>query len=321
MLKTGLVIGKFYPPHRGHKLVIDAAMAQARQVTVLVCDGAGQTIPAALRAAWLREIHPSVNVRVVPDELDPDDSQAWADATKRWLSFVPDAVFTSEAYGDSYAHFLGSHHVLVDQFRLAAPVSGTAVRQNPLAHWDFLEPCVRAFFAVRVCVLRAESTGTTTLAQALAGLYKTTWVREYGRDYWEEKQKRGESEWRTDEFVHIARRQSTEEDEAARQANRVLVCDTDAFATAVWHERYLEFRSPDVEKISQTRRRADLYLLTNVDIPFVQDGARDGEHLRLWMHKRFLEELTARKLPFAVISGNREKRLWDAVARIAPLLD
>src|SRR5881227_1635745 len=72
----------------------------------------------------------------------------------------------------------------------------------------------------------------------------------------------------TMEFVHIAREQCRREDEAARQANRLLFCDTDAFATTLWHERYVGRPSPAVAAIA-AGCHPDLYMLTDVDIPFV----------------------------------------------------
>src|SRR5438874_1668554 len=153
MATRGLVIGKFYPPHRGHKYLIDTAAARVDRLTVILCGKEGQTIPPELRAAWLREIHPGVEVMVIEDTLPEDDSRAWAEHTLSWLGYRPDVVFTSEDYGDRYARFLGCRHVSVDRARRAVPCSGTAVRADPLGCWEFLEPPVRAYFAKRVCVL------------------------------------------------------------------------------------------------------------------------------------------------------------------------
>jgi len=83
--KTAVVIGKFYPPHRDHKHLIDTASAQTQDVTIIVCDEAAQTIPGELRAAWLREIHPDATVRVVRSPLAHDDSAGWARSTIKWL--------------------------------------------------------------------------------------------------------------------------------------------------------------------------------------------------------------------------------------------
>jgi NadR type nicotinamide-nucleotide adenylyltransferase len=224
-------------------------------------------------------------------------------------------VFTSESYGDAYARYLGCEHVSVDPDRRHIPCSGTAVRADPLGHWERLAPCVRAHYALRICALGAESTGTTTLARALAYRYSTVWVPEYGREYWERKHARGEETWSTSELVHIAAEQTRMEDEAARSANRILFLDTNAFATTIWHERYLGFPSPEVEGIA-AQHHADLYLLTDVDIPFVQDGTRDGEYLREWMHGRFLSEMERCGRPYVVVSGSHEQRMRLAVEAV-----
>ncbi len=313
-----ICIGKFYPPHRGHKHLIETALAQSERVTVFVCDEDDQTIPGELRAAWLREIHPEADVRVIRSPLADDDSAGWARATIEWLGGAPDAVFTSEAYGDVYAAHMGSTHVSVDAERRVVPISGTMIRRNPLQHLDQLEPCVRAHIVKRVVIIGAESTGTTTLSIALAEHYQTTWVPEFGRFYTEARRPRGEL-WRSDEFTFVAVEQARLEDAMARLANQVLICDTDPFATTIWHERYLGAPSSAVQAVA-AGRRYDLYILTNTDIPFVQDGIRDGEHLRQWMHDRFRDELTRMGTPMIVVSGSHAKRLAEAVARIDALL-
>ena len=95
------------------------------------------------------------------------------------------------------------------------PISATAIREDPWANWRYLGPGVRAWYARRVCLMGAESTGKTTLAEALARVYDTVWVPEYGRPYTVSKNKTGEP-WTTEDFIRIARRQQADEDEAAR---------------------------------------------------------------------------------------------------------
>jgi HTH-type transcriptional regulator, transcriptional repressor of NAD biosynthesis genes len=174
----------------------------------------------------------------------------------------------------------------------------------------------------RVAIVGAESTGKTTLAQNLAQHFHTVWVPEYGREYTEvtvDPEAVFGYQWKTEEFVHIARRQLELEDQLAEQANRVLICDTDALATAIWHERYMGSKSSEVEDIA-ANRSYDLYLLTDVDIPFVQDGIRDGEHLREWMTERFRQELDARHLPWILLQGGYDQRFRTAVTAIEKLI-
>lgn len=318
--KRGLVVGKFYPPHRGHKYLIDTAKSQCDELTVILCYKPSELIPGSLRAEWLKKIHPDVYVKVVEDTvLDDNDSKGWAKFTLDILGYTPDAVFTSEAYGDPYAAFIGSIHVLVDKERTTIPISATKVRSNPLLYGHFLEPVVRAYFTWRVSIIGAESTGTTTLARDLAKHYKTVWVPECGRFYAEGRLRSETSqEWESGEFVHIVETQNALEDSLAERSNGLVICDTDAFATSVWHERYLGTRSQKVEEIAE-RNGHELYIVTGDEIPFEPQDIRDGEHIRHKMHARFMERLDEENKPHILVRGSREARLKAAIGAIDQL--
>ncbi|HEV3050407.1 MAG TPA: AAA family ATPase [Longimicrobium sp.] len=333
-MTLGFVVGKFYPPHRGHRHLIETARRGCDRLVVLLPHHPSQKIPGELRQAWLREIHPDCEIHLVPDELE-DDTEGWARFTIEHLGHAPDVVFSSEDYGPRFAAAMGCRHVMVDRDRGTFPISGTAVRSSPLDHLEWLEPCVRAWFVRRVVLIGAESTGKTTLAQALARHYDTRWVPEFGREYWEarvsETQGRGEGEaaglpvegplpeLRSEEFRLIASEQQRREEAAAREANRVLICDTNAFATGTWHERYVGGRDAEVDAIGRGDR-VHLYLLAEPDFPFVQDGWRDGEHIRDWMHARFEEQFAALPTPVVRLRGSWDERLRTAIAAIEDLL-
>lgn len=285
---------------------------------VFCCVKPSDPVLGELRIEWLKEMHPTADVRFVDDRYDENDSRIWAENTIAWLGCRPDAVFTSESYGDTYAAHMGCHHVLVDQPRNTIPCSGTAVRNNPFLQWQHLSPPVRAFYAKRVVVLGAESTGTTTLSMALAEKLQTEWVAEYGREYSKIKQRSGDDCWQSEEFLHIANEQTRRENQAARIANRILICDTNAFATELWHRRYMGTHHQELSDFCQ-QAKADLYLLTGDEIPFVQDGLRDGEHIRHEMHQWFIEALEKQDSPWMLISGSPEKRLESALQAIRTL--
>lgn len=67
---------------------------------------------------------------------------------------------------------------------------------------------------------------------------------------------------------------------------RPLVCDTDAFTTAVFHEAYLGEPATGFEDL--VARRYDLYLVCGLDVPFTHDGWREFEKQRRWMHDRLV---------------------------------
>jgi NadR type nicotinamide-nucleotide adenylyltransferase len=169
----------------------------------------------------------------------------------------------------------------------------------------------------RVCVLGAESTGKTTLAAALADRYETVWNPEYGRVYTEAGRKPG-APWQSWEFTHIARVHSWYEDFLAGLARRVLLCDTDAFTTAVFHEAYLGTPATGFDELAA--RRYDLYVVCGLDVPFTHDGWREFEAQRLWMHERLLDHARESGSPWVIVEGQHDARLRAAVDAIDDVL-
>ena len=318
----GLVVGKFYPPHAGHHFLVESAADACDRLTVVVAASSVESIPLEARVAWMASAHADrVNVRVVgavdDHPIDYDDDAIWSLHVGVFAAAAGapvDAVFTSEPYGQELGRRLGAVSVTVDADRLVHPCSGTAVRADLPGHWHELAPPTRIGLAVRVAFVGAESTGTTTVSQAVAAALGAPWVREYGRDHTSVVLAEGR-DWNAEDFAFIASEQVRLEDEAA-VAGPVVVCDTDAFATGIWEERYLGRRSREVEALGEARPHS-LYLLTSDEgVPFVQDGLRDGEHLRSWMTGRFVERLEETGRRWALLTGPLDGRIARSIELI-----
>lgn len=321
----GLVLGKFYPLHAGHQNLIRSAAGSCDRLTVEVLAASVESIPLDVREAWIRAEHPTATVVGGMDDhpVDFDDPAAW-DAhmavIEQLLPAPVDAVFTSDAYGAELARRLDATWVQVDPDRRQLPVSGTAVRADIARHWWALPVSVRETLCRRVVVLGAESTGSTTLAEDLAVHYATTWVPEYGREWSIERPGGPWHPWQECEFDLIAAEHQRQEREAMRTAPIPLVIsDTDALATSVWHERYLGSASSRVAAMAEDFR-PDLYLLTGDEIAFVQDGWRDGEHIRATMQQRFRQVLDGCGAPWVELQGTRAERLQQARSHVDDVL-
>ena len=316
MWRIGLAIGKFDPPHMGHSILIDAALAHCERLVVFVRTYDGESLPAHLRISWLREIHPDVEFMHVEDDpaIHPDDLEAQAKRAQMYLGDIkPDVLFSSEAYDPILARLLGAHSYSFDRDRKHVPVSSTMVRRDPLEYLEYLPPLVRAHFVKRVCIIGAECTGKTTLTEKLARDFETRWVPEYGKDYAAGKLTAGDwGNWTLEESVHIAREQQRREDEAARSANKLLFCDTNTISTAVWHEMLVGDR-PALWPVEPPK--AELYLLTYPDIPYIPSPLRTFEHKRFWMHERLEEEIKKTGRECVVLEGDFDER--DTQAREA----
>ncbi|MCC7599364.1 AAA family ATPase [Janthinobacterium sp. FW305-129] len=337
--KRGLVVGKFCPLHLGHELLIQRATDGCEEL--LVVSYTRPEFPGlepARREAWLRARFPQAHIvvlddarlaalcaaRGVPARLLPhnDDDGELHRHFMGWLCWTVlglpvDAVFTSEDYGPGFARVLERHyavgavaHVSVDQARSLVPVSGTLVRQDPQAHGAFLSPVVRADFVTRVCVLGGESSGKTTLAQALAAHFDTSWVAEYGRELWESQ----DGILRYDDLLRIGREQLRREAQAAMAARRWLFCDTSPMTTYFYCVEM--FGRAEQELAQLAEHRYDLVLLCAPDFPFIQDGTRRDGEFRARQHAWYQAELARRGIAFIDVSGAVD----DRVRQVAKVL-
>ena len=316
-MTTGLVLGKFLPPHAGHVYLVEFARRYVDNLTVVVGSLAREPISGELRHHWMSEIFPSVRVVHLTDENPqepgehPDFWDIWRRSLLRVLPAPPDVVFASERYGHRLAAELGARFVMVDGGRQVFPVSGTAVRDDPFGHWRYLPRAVRPHFLKRVSVFGPESTGKSTLAGLLAAHYGTVSVPEYARTHLEEQGGRLGPE----DIPLIARGQLASEDALARDASRILVCDTDVLATTIWSE-VLFGECPPWIRAEAARRRYDLTLLLDVDVPWVAGPVRYLPDERRSFFDRCARALDASGRRWVRVGGSWEERFTGACAAI-----
>lgn len=274
-MTRGLVLGKFMPPHAGHVYLCEFARRWVDDLTIVVGTLESEPIPGALRFAWMRELFPFDRVVHLTDQNPQDPSEhpdfwsIWRASLERVLPAKPDVLFASEAYGEKLAEVLGARFIAVDSVRSIVPVSGTAIRANPRQHWEHLPRCVRPHFVRRVSIVGPESTGKTTLARRLAERFATVWVPEWARTVLERR--RGSLEGL--DWTDLVRGQIASEEALARDANRVLICDTDPIVTPLWADALLG-ACPDDVRVAARGRRYDLTLLCDADVPWVGDEVR-----------------------------------------------
>jgi nicotinamide riboside kinase len=175
--------------------------------------------------------------------------------------------------------------------------------------------------ALVIAVLGAESTGKTTLAQALAARLAeetglaVTWVPEWLRTWCE----RAGRTPLASEQTGIAQAQHALIDAAAAMHD-VVVCDTTALMTTVYSQLIFDDRTLEAPALA-LHRRVDLTLLTALDLPWVADGhQREGAHVREPVDAAVRELLIGHGLRWALVSGSGSRRLESAIDAVAPCL-
>jgi NadR type nicotinamide-nucleotide adenylyltransferase len=162
---------------------------------------------------------------------------------------------------------------------------------------------------LRVAILGAESSGKSTLCQALAARYDTLWVPEYLREFVDTH---GRVPFEEDQFG-IARTQREREDAAAARARRVLFCDTTPLMTALYSRVYWGRVDARLAALADGHAHALNYALTLVtkpDTPWIADGLmRESEEMRARVYAMLVDELDARRIPFVLVEGNLPQRV------------
>lgn len=160
---------------------------------------------------------------------------------------------------------------------------------------------------MRICLTGPECTGKTALAERLATWLDTAWVPEASRLYVERKQ----APLTAADVGPIAREHialaGAAEERARERGAAQLVFDTDLLSTVVYARHYYGAAPRWVEE-AERERRAELYLLCDVDVPWIADGVRDRPEEREAMFDLFARALARRHARVVRVSGGWDER-------------
>lgn len=173
---------------------------------------------------------------------------------------------------------------------------------------------------LRIALLGAESTGKTTLAQAMAQRlraqgHRVEVVDEVLRE-WCVRERRTP---RPEEQMPIALEQERRVDEAGARAD-IVIADTTALVTAIYSA--MLFEDGELYQFALARQRTyHLNLLAGLDVAWAADGVRDGPDSREAFDALLRQELLKAGVEWRVVYGQGEQRTLaalQAVCAIAP---
>ncbi|MBU6340095.1 MAG: AAA family ATPase [Bacteroidetes bacterium] len=168
---------------------------------------------------------------------------------------------------------------------------------------------------LKIVLTGPESSGKTTLAQELAAAFCAPWTPEFARFYLSAL---GEP-YQHAHLPIMARGQAVWETWYAQKSSNLLVCDTDWTVIRVW-EAYRFPREPQYVQVPDFRFYPVFYFLCAPDFPWAPDPLRENPDDRPFLFKMYESLLRVNDLPFAVLSGSREKRFAQACLTIQELL-
>ena len=181
----------------------------------------------------------------------------------------------------------------------------------------------------KIVIIGPESTGKSTLTELLAKHYRTEWCKEYAREYL----LANGTDYSYNDLLTIAKGQVALEDSGEllvvsgqKKTNnsplttynyKLLFIDTDMYVMKVWCEFVFGECHPYIEE-QIAERKYDLYLLCNIDLPWVEDELREypDEAPRIELYAIYKNILQNQSVPWVDISGNYEERLQKAIEAV-----
>jgi nicotinamide riboside kinase len=194
----------------------------------------------------------------------------------------------------------------------------------------------------KIVAVGPESTGKSTLCEQLAQHFHTTWCPEYAREYLS----RNGVKYGYDDLIKIAKGQLLAEDHCMEMIRELgignlelgithhspltthhspltarspqfLFIDTNMYVMQVWYE-YVFGKCEQLVLNEIAKRKYDLYLLCNIDLPWTADEMREypNEQPRIELYHIYKDFLINQATPWIEISGNYEERLQKAITAV-----
>jgi HTH-type transcriptional repressor of NAD biosynthesis genes len=324
MIKA-FVFGKFLPFHKGHEAMISFALTKCDFLSVLVCCDNEENIAGDVRKNWIETSFANtkniaIKVLHYDNRLLPNTSETSASVSEIWSiefkKLYPDynLLITSEPYGELVAGFMGIQHIAFDLDKTRHPISASIIRNDLSANWYYLPAAVKPYFAIKVAILGAESTGKTTLTEQLAKHFNCSYVLEAGRELIPDSTK-----FTFGDLHLVANEHARRIDEAILGDSPLIIIDTDIHITKSYAKFTFNRELPVVNYVYQTNK-ANLYLYLNNDAPYYQDGTRLSKVDRDLLDQCHRDILTDHQVKLVEISGTWQNRFERAVLEVSKLI-
>lgn len=169
---------------------------------------------------------------------------------------------------------------------------------------------------IKIAIIGPESTGKSTLAQALATYYHEPWVPEIARNYIANLNR----PYHLKDISIIAEMQLLEEINKIQKAKKMLFCDTTLLVNKIWASFVFKEIPHNIIELYKPKDY-QLHLLCNIDLPWENDPLREHPNHRNELLELYEDDLIKSQANYVKISGLKSDRLQNALEAITSFLE
>ena len=283
-IKEGLYVGKFIAYHKGHQNCINQFSQLCDKLKVVICTRKNDKVPAVFRKKWFEN---DIKLNLYKDiknpekiefyQLEEDNIPLYPNGLVQWCNEISkivgnvDIMFGNEQYVRECSEVFNSEFYVPDEDRNALNVSSTKIYEAKLKYYDYLTTASKSYFNKVVLILGHEQIGKTKLIKQLAQHYGTTYIEEYGRDFFENEILKeglhGLSNWGITEFENLCIFYEEKLQSILNQPNKIIFIDACSLIIEVYSNLYIRQSSSLLQKLIQNEKIDKIFLLKNNNIP------------------------------------------------------
>jgi NadR type nicotinamide-nucleotide adenylyltransferase len=317
------------PVTKGHINLIEYALHLGDPVVVMLMTQPGE--PFCDERLYALDdhffMHPDIVIRNIHKTLPQDPEtpgfkELWAGIMAEHGCVGEDnTIVASEPYGKWLAEVTGAKFIPYDPYREITPCKATDVRTDPVKNFDLIANEFQKFLRINVTIFGAESTGKTTLARDMAQCYNGHYFFEWARPYLEMVG----PEITVGSMTAIWKGQEALESHSGDFYDKPFAFfDTDLYSTIGYWEmpHWTETLGLPPKGLIQSAVPADLYVITQSNIPFEEDPLRYGGDHRETSDEYWINVAESYGLNYVVLeASSRWGRIKETYAAMQPLID
>jgi len=155
-----------------------------------------------------------------------------------------------------------------------------------------------------------ESSGKTSLSQAIAEHFDAQWFPEYAREYLLERK----GKYSFEDIEQIGVKQNIIRSQNEKQG--IKIYDTENTVLYIWSMFKYKKHAPKIKSLLDNQRFDHYFLCSPEGIPWEEDPLRESPTQREELFDLYLAELRRQKVDFTILRGSFEERKDKAIAII-----